>query len=396
MRPIRAYAIALAATSAVAIACSSFSGDGGGGPIADDAGSDVVEGDAADAASEDGAPVVCTVAAPSDAGEDASCGTGGLVDLASSDDHCGFCGHACKSTPPACHSGRCDAFTFVDEKLVTVGNADENELFFGHYQNAPYDVKAVQRTGGASRTVATANASIETVIDDGDTVWFSALDGIHRAARYPGPDGGTVEDIALATNVFHKMTLDPSYVYWTADGALIRYDKGAGTKGTIDDAGAGSTIGVVSADAHGVVWSVIGASCAVKTRRATAPNTTAIRLQGRCFGSMTIDATSIWLGEDNRISRMSRDGNEDPVVVATWDGPKKHPVGIVPDGTRVLWFALGDDSGGPDQHAVLFEAPTCGGVVHELVSDIFLAAGAFIDTDYVYVGSGDGILRYAK
>jgi hypothetical protein len=403
---LRAFVAASAvAIGAIAVACSSFSGDEQATPEAgadastNDDGSGSVDGAVPDA------PAPSCIPLPlegSDAGEDASCGPGGLtVDLAQSTTHCGRCGHDCLGG--GCQGGRCVPANITTESgLPSLGSVVAGRLYY-----------AVAGASSQLRSVNADGTDAKTHLDIGaDAGPLTAPEVAGTDAYAIARDVGILKvDTAAAVptnappfyaryNALTDLAVGDTYVYWLDyTGGIAARPRMPGTSDLPIRAGDGDSVfGLWSADAK-LYWALT---------RVAAPDDTMLQVRSADgsivnratnlppIHALAFDADYIYMASRTGvILRVEKAGAAPPVVIAQLPGTRLYPKGFAVDDDSV-YVAVTDDSSGGTIQLTIFQASKCGGPTRRLVDDFIRGRGLASIGRYLYWSRENAIGRVAK
>ncbi|WP_437730587.1 hypothetical protein [Sorangium sp. So ce1335] len=300
-----------------------------------------------------------------------ACG-GGCVDVQTSPDHCGECGHGCQGG--ACRAGLCEPVELAQGQWDVVSLAvGANAVFWT--AKARGDIMSVPLDGGRPTTLATGQRNPENIAIDANGVYWSTI-LVPDAAIKALPRGAAAEQVLYEGSerlnglVVHRETLyfvdasgrvasmyagggrittyasdrtnprgvaaDDNHVYWTSyygDDAGVRKHDFATRTTTVLASGQAFPF-AIEVGARQVYWSNLdnGTLMTVPIEGGT-PTPVAIG-QGR-ITDIALDESGIyWVDSMNGTVMALPRGSSTPVTLATG---QKSPFCIAVDATSVYW-----------------------------------------------------------
>jgi hypothetical protein len=401
--------VAMAASGAIAVACSAFTASEDDAlPPTDDGGT--LDGGGADGTT-DGAAAVCVFDEAPDAGVKADCdGTGLPVDLATADKHCGRCGHDCLGT--GCNGGRCvvKPASTGDYNYTAVTVATSEYIYYSSSDFA--DNSHVRRLALADGAVTTLSTLSGTGALNGPGVSGASVFAVHAprgVLAFPigGGQGNTVVDDPY--NVDH-LVVDNTNLYWVKNYAVLARPHADGP-----DAGATFVVNYdpafphitrMVADGARVYWAAssvpIGTAgpvaSALKMRGPARTDSSVTRVSGVTANITTLafDVDYIYYSTDvGEIWRAAKATAAPPELVTRISGVRRWAKGLAVDDTSV-YAAMTPSNLGGDVTMALIQASKICGPPRVLADSQISAVGLVSAGKFLYWGSFGTVDRLVK
>ncbi|WP_438022692.1 hypothetical protein [Sorangium sp. So ce233] len=308
-----------------------------------------------------------------------ACG-GGCVDVQTSPDHCGECGHGCQGG--ACRAGLCEPVVLArgqrDVVAIAVG---ANAVFWTAKSRG--NVMSVPLDGGTPTTLATGQRNPENIAIDPDGVYWSTIfvpdaaikalprgaamelalyegservNGLvaHRGILYFVDASGQVASMPAGggrTRIYatdaanpRGVAADDKHVYWTnnygGDTGVRKHELATGTT-TVLASGQAFPFAIV-VDARNVYWSNLDDGTLMSVPIAGGRATPIAAGQGRITGIAVDESGIYWVDNTNGTIMALRPGSTTPIRLATG---QKSPLSIAVDATSVYWGTNDFDDG---------------------------------------------------
>lgn len=209
----------------------------------------------------------------------------------------------------------------------------------------PYELTSMPITGGAPAAVP--DGGLPYAVSEG---WLYLVRG---DILYRRPAGGGAEEMVAAAEDVYSIAARGAHVYWTLhDGGVMRVDLGGGTPALVASQGACSTTLAVD-DAH-VYWiQLVGCSGdKAVIQRAKLTGGDAEMLQGTQGAQhFVLDGSDVLFATSSNIVKLPKAGGAATVLADT-----SFPGGLATDGTYVFW-TNGMNTGGDWESGELWRAP---------------------------------------
>lgn len=403
--PSLLLALAIGATTAMtAGACASFDESPEGQPAGSDAATEgavdgtVAGNDAASACAPE--PIEPTDAGP----EDAHCGANGIeINIATSDEHCGFCGHTCAANN-ACANGACttDDAVPVGADNLAVGAAADGYLYFtGNGPNC--DITHVKRTAvgqeGAEDVIteSTTGCLSNLIIANGFIYYSHGVYGLRRTpladpvATTPTivPESEMAGVGATSTALF---TFDKSYGRISQRALDGQFSK-------IVHEDLVNLLSTFGADGSSIWWTTQSPESEAGPPQVTLwglpPGASSVVKRASdlpLIRTFALDDEYIYLAsEQGEVLRVKKNDASPPEVVTKIDAEITFPRGIVVVGDY-LYLALGN--AGPGATTVFYRVKKCGGRARLVARGSMPDYGLVAVEGSIYYSNGNELRRF--
>ncbi|MGK3992303.1 hypothetical protein [Sorangium sp. So ce1024] len=300
-----------------------------------------------------------------------ACG-GGCVDVQTSPDHCGECGHGCQGG--ACREGLCEPVVLARGQRDVVSLAvGANAVFWT--AKASGNVMSVPLDGGTPTALATGQRNPENIAVDANGVYWStilvpdaAIKALLRGApteevRYEGTDrlnglvvhretlffvdasgkvasmnarGGRVITLASERSNPRGVAVDDEHVYWTnyygGDAGVRKLD--FATRTTTVLASGQAFPSAIEVGARQVYWSNLDDGTLMTVPIEGGTPTPVVTGQGRIVDIALDESGIYWVDSRNGTVMALRRGSTTPVTLAQG---QVNPYSIAVDATSVYW-----------------------------------------------------------